>query len=98
MWGSILFNPLFSQLGRIVRMWPFGDFLHRLFLPFLNSVDSGPAVVSYIYLLLGFSLPLWLYPLNTYNSGKLFGCALWRNRIQDVVMDLYSWAGGIELP
>lgn len=57
-----------------MRLWPLGDTLHTHLNRFADSKDEGPLVLTHIYLLLGFALPLWLYPLKAYRTGVL---ALW---------------------
>lgn len=53
---------------RVLLMWPLGKWLHDVLEPFLDASDSGPLVLTHLYLLLGFSLPVWLYPLG-YSGG-----------------------------
>ena len=37
---------------------------------FVDSKDSGLLILSHVYLLAGFALPLWLYPLRVYTNGN----------------------------
>ena len=60
-----------QQLMRYFRMWPGGEGLHASLLPLLDSQDSGPLLLSHLYLLLGFSLPLWVTPFRQYGHGEL---------------------------
>ena len=60
-----------QQLLRYFRMWPGGEGLHASLLPLLDSQDSGPLLLSHLYLLLGISLPLWVTPLRQYGHGEL---------------------------
>ena len=60
-----------QQLMRYFRMWPGGEGLHTSLLPLLDSQDSGPLLLSHLYLLLGFSLPLWVTPFRQYGHGEL---------------------------
>ena len=53
-----------------MRLWPVGEALNRGFRPLLDSRDAGPLIVTHFYLLLGFSLPIWLYPLRDYYRRK----------------------------
>lgn len=68
--GHETFNGHFTtfpaQVVRLVRAWPVGEALHRGLRPLLDSQDAGPLIVTHLYLLLGFSLPVWLYPLREY--------------------------------
>lgn len=60
------------QLMRVLLMWPIGQWLHDVLEPFLDARDSGPLVLTHLYLLLGFSIPVWLYPLSY--SGGMYTC------------------------
>ena len=31
---------------------------------FLDDKDSGPLILTHVYLLLGFAVPLWIYPVD----------------------------------
>ena len=31
---------------------------------FLDEKDSGPLILTHVYLLLGFAVPLWIYPVD----------------------------------
>ncbi|XP_070541747.1 dolichol kinase-like [Ptychodera flava] len=53
---------------RVFRIKPFGDVLHGAFSVFKDEKDAGIVILTHIYLLIGFSLPVWLYPLQ-YNQG-----------------------------
>ena len=44
------------------RIWPFGDTIHSLLMPFVDTRDAGDLIVTHTYLLIGFSVPLWLFP------------------------------------
>ncbi|NP_001086008.1 dolichol kinase S homeolog [Xenopus laevis] len=47
---------------RYFRIKPFGQTLRNLLTLFLDERDSGPLILTHIYLLLGMSLPVWLFP------------------------------------
>ncbi|XP_068105905.1 dolichol kinase [Hyperolius riggenbachi] len=47
---------------RYFRIKPFGQTLRTLLTLFLDERDSGPLILTHIYLLLGMSLPVWLFP------------------------------------
>ena len=49
-------------------MWPGGESLRSVIQPMCDNRDSGSIVLSHLYLLAGFSLPLWLSPLRQYNT------------------------------
>ncbi|XP_053552162.1 dolichol kinase [Bombina bombina] len=47
---------------RYFRIKPLGQTLRNLLTLFLDERDSGPLILTHIYLLLGMSLPVWLFP------------------------------------
>ncbi|XP_044161709.1 LOW QUALITY PROTEIN: dolichol kinase [Bufo gargarizans] len=47
---------------RYFRIRPLGQTLRQLLTLFLDERDSGPLILTHIYLLLGMSLPVWLFP------------------------------------
>lgn len=61
---------MFSQLMRIFKMWPGGESLRSILQPMCDGRDTGNIILSHLYLLAGFSLPLWLSPLRQYNTGE----------------------------
>uniref|UniRef100_A0ACB8F0H9 Uncharacterized protein n=1 Tax=Sphaerodactylus townsendi TaxID=933632 RepID=A0ACB8F0H9_9SAUR len=56
---------------RYFRIKPFGQMLRNLLSLFLDERDSGPLILSHIYLLLGMSLPVWLFPRPCAPKGTL---------------------------
>ncbi|XP_077989389.1 dolichol kinase-like isoform X2 [Glandiceps talaboti] len=56
---------------RVFRIKPFGEILHDAFSAFADEKDVGPVILTHIYLLLGFSLPVWLYPLRYYQGPSI---------------------------
>ncbi|XP_075434730.1 dolichol kinase [Ascaphus truei] len=55
----------FLMLLEYVRYFcirPLGQTLRSLLTIFLDERDSGPLILTHIYLLLGMSLPVWLFP------------------------------------
>nr|XP_006817759.1 PREDICTED: dolichol kinase-like [Saccoglossus kowalevskii] len=58
---------IFDNQIRYIRVFgikPFGEALHDAFSVFIDDRDVGIPILTHIYLLLGFSLPVWLYPLQ----------------------------------
>ncbi|XP_078681772.1 dolichol kinase-like [Branchiostoma floridae x Branchiostoma belcheri] len=53
---------------RMYRIQPWGESLHTSLRVFVDEKDGGAAILTHIYLLLGCSLPLWLYP-TAYTIG-----------------------------
>ena len=41
-------------------MWPFGSVLHESFSLFKDDKDAGPVILTHLYLLAGFTVPLRL--------------------------------------
>ncbi len=58
-------------------MWPVGNILHSAFLVFLDDQDSGVAILTHIYLLLGMSIPVWLYTETVGNTHPGSSLALY---------------------
>ncbi|XP_030625281.1 dolichol kinase [Chanos chanos] len=66
---------LFLELVRFFRIRPLGTVLRQLLTLFLDERDSGPLILTHIYLLLGLSLPIWLSPGPCIPKGGLKGAA-----------------------
>ncbi|XP_051961443.1 dolichol kinase-like [Xyrauchen texanus] len=64
---------LFLEFVRYFRIRPLGPPLRRLLNLFLDERDSGPLILTHIYLLLGIALPLWLSPEPCTPKGGLGG-------------------------
>lgn len=47
---------------RINRLPPLGKAIDRVFKQFIDEKDSGLLTLTHIYLLVGFSLPIWIVP------------------------------------
>ncbi|XP_071964081.1 dolichol kinase-like isoform X2 [Antedon mediterranea] len=56
-----LFIFILLEIIRVFRIEPFGSLLHEAFSVFVDKRDSGMVILTHIYLLLGFSIPVWLY-------------------------------------
>ena len=75
---GIYFEPNFTALAsgiaivvlivceyfRIFKIYPFGEILDRYLVTFVDERDSGTVILTHIYLLFGFALPVWLFPFN----------------------------------
>lgn len=66
---------IFTEYIRLYRIGPFGESIHSALEVFLDEKDSGPLILTHVYLLLGFAVPLWLYPVD-YMIGDSTGCKL----------------------
>lgn len=64
---------IFLEYIRYFRIKPFGQTLRYLLSLFLDERDSGPLILTHIYLLLGMSLPVWLFPRSCAPKGALSG-------------------------
>ncbi|XP_032563857.1 dolichol kinase [Chiroxiphia lanceolata] len=64
---------IFLEYVRYFRIKPFGQTLRHLLSLFLDERDSGPLILTHIYLLLGMSLPVWLFPRSCAPKGTLSG-------------------------
>ncbi|XP_015222482.1 dolichol kinase [Lepisosteus oculatus] len=64
---------LLLEYVRYFRIRPVGHLLRQLLSLFLDERDSGPLILTHIYLLLGMSLPIWLYPGPCMPKGSLPG-------------------------
>ncbi|KFU90632.1 Dolichol kinase [Chaetura pelagica] len=64
---------IFLEYIRYFRIKPFGQTLRQLLSLFLDERDSGPLILTHIYLLLGMSLPIWLFPRSCAPKGTLPG-------------------------
>uniref|UniRef100_A0A3Q0S5J8 dolichol kinase n=3 Tax=Heroini TaxID=318529 RepID=A0A3Q0S5J8_AMPCI len=64
---------LFLEYVRYFRIRPLGQLLRQLLTLFLDERDSGPLILTHIYLLLGMSLPIWLFPGPCAPKGILPG-------------------------
>lgn len=64
---------IFLEYVRYFRIKPLGHTLRSLLSLFLDERDSGPLILTHIYLLLGMSLPIWLIPRPCAQKGSLGG-------------------------
>ncbi|KAG3288134.1 dolichol kinase [Ictidomys tridecemlineatus] len=64
---------IFLEYVRYFRIKPLGHTLRGLLSLFLDERDSGPLILTHIYLLLGMSLPIWLIPRPCTQKGSLGG-------------------------
>ncbi|KAF0878774.1 dolichol kinase [Crocuta crocuta] len=64
---------IFLEYVRYFRIKPLGHTLRSLLSLFLDERDSGPLILTHIYLLLGMSLPIWLVPRPCTQKGSLGG-------------------------
>ncbi|XP_033109504.1 dolichol kinase-like isoform X2 [Anneissia japonica] len=67
--AGALFIFLIIEIVRVFRVEPFGKIIHEAFSVFIDERDSGVVILTHIYLLLGFSLPVWLYDHVNPTSG-----------------------------
>ena len=67
------------QYVRLLRVQPFGEAIHSAFQVFLDAKDAGSLVLTHIYLLLGCSIPLWLYPKKYGTPEQPGECWTWKS-------------------
>nr|CAG4642726.1 EOG090X0BFL [Evadne anonyx] len=60
---------LFIEAIRLFNFEPIGPFLEKSLSQFLDSKDEGLLILTHIYLLVGCSLPIWIFP-NDITSNK----------------------------
>lgn len=66
---------IFIEYIRLYRIGPCGASIHAALKVFLDEKDSGPLILTHMYLLLGLAVPLWLYPVD-YSKPDSTGCKL----------------------
>lgn len=63
---------LFIEAIRLFNFEPIGPFLEKSLSQFLDSKDEGLLILTHIYLLVGCSLPIWIFPSNiTSNKNEI---------------------------
>ena len=60
---SVIAMVIFEYL-RIFRICPFGETLNKYMTSFVDERDKGYIILTHIYLLLGFSVPVWMFSFN----------------------------------
>lgn len=69
--AGVFFIFIFLEGIRAFKIQPFGSYLYDAFKIFLDEQDSGLIILTHIYLLLGLSLPLWIFSDGEYlKSGE----------------------------
>ncbi|XP_043914722.1 dolichol kinase [Protopterus annectens] len=64
---------VFLEYVRHFKIKPMGHLLSKTLSVFIDERDSGPLILTHIYLLLGMSLPVWLFPEPCTHKGSLPG-------------------------
>jgi len=59
---------LFIEAIRLFNFEPVGPFLQKSLSKFLDSKDEGLLILTHIYLLVGCSLPIWIFPFDITNN------------------------------
>ena len=57
-----------TEYVRIFQIYPFGNIVHKYLIAFVDEKDAGIVILTHIYLLLGFSVPVWLFPFNSQHN------------------------------
>ena len=60
--NSALIILLLLEMVRLTRLPPLGNLIEKAFKQFRDEKDSGPLTLTHLYLLIGFSLPIWIVP------------------------------------
>ena len=75
---GIYFEPNFTKVAsgvavvvlvileyvRIFTIYPFGNTLNKYLTTFVDERDRGYPILTHLYLLFGFSIPIWIFPFN----------------------------------
>ncbi|XP_046858662.1 dolichol kinase-like [Xenia sp. Carnegie-2017] len=64
---------IFVEYIRIGHIKPFGELFHDHLCCLTDDKDSGPLILTHVYLLVGCALPLWMFPMN-YHHLYQHGC------------------------
>ncbi|OWF43116.1 dolichol kinase-like [Mizuhopecten yessoensis] len=59
------------EVMRMNSIWPLGAILKKNYKVFVDSQDQGEIILTPLYLLLGFSLPVWIIPMDKLDSTDL---------------------------
>ena len=70
--GIAMVVLIICEYFRIFKIYPFGEILDRYLITFVDDRDSGKVILTHIYLLFGFALPVWLFPFNEKPSPCVF--------------------------
>ncbi len=49
---------------RVFKIYPFANLIHKYMISFVDERDNGCVIVTHIYLLLGFSVPIWMFSFS----------------------------------
>lgn len=58
--GVALAAFIYLEYLRYFAVWPYGKSIHVFLTEFIDHRDSGPVILSHVYLLLGCAAPVWL--------------------------------------
>lgn len=77
---------------RINRLPPIGNAIDQVFKQFVDEKDSGILTLTHIYLLVGFSLPIWI--VNDLRSDLIFASGLITIGIGDTMASFVGYLFG----
>lgn len=66
----VLAGFLFLEAVRLLGNEFLGEVLNQKMTGFLDEKDAGKLILTHIYLLVGCSIPIWLFPLGEPNNGR----------------------------
>jgi dolichol kinase len=63
---SVAFSGMImAEVIRFFKLYPLGEIIHKFMTTFIDQKDTGTAILSHIYLLIGCALPVWLNSLSS---------------------------------
>jgi dolichol kinase len=57
------------EYHRYFNIWPLGGYIEPFLMRFVDSKDTGPAILSHLYLIIGCALPVWITGLERCIAG-----------------------------
>jgi hypothetical protein len=60
----------FSQCMKIKHVAPLGDIIRNAWNIYENEKDTGPIMMSHLFLIIGLSYPVWLADNSTFNFNR----------------------------
>lgn len=80
------------EYHRYFCIWPLGDRIQPFLILFTDSKDTGPAILSHIYLIVGCALPVWIMGRNSFSPCMSGVCGIVSVCIGDSMVLLHVYA------